>query len=76
MGFYSDGSPFPPPIACRQRVRCEPATECVGLYGQRHLVECWFSWLKQFRCVATRFEKAARNYLAIVTLAAMVLWLR
>ncbi|NDD65964.1 MAG: IS5/IS1182 family transposase, partial [Acidobacteria bacterium] len=25
---------------------------------------------------ATRFEKTARNYLAVVTLAAIVLWLR
>ncbi len=46
------------------------------LYAQRHLVECCFSRLKQFRRVATRFEKTARNYLAIVTLAAIILWLR
>ena len=29
------------------------------LYAQRHLVECCFSKLKQFRRVATRFEKTA-----------------
>ena len=46
------------------------------LYAQRHLVECCFSRLKQFRRVATRFEKTARNYLAVITLAAIVLWLR
>jgi transposase len=46
------------------------------LYAQRHLIECCFSKLKQFRRVATRFEKTARNYLAIVTLAATILWLR
>ena len=46
------------------------------LYAQRHLVECCFSKLKQFRRVATRFEKTARNYLAIITLAATILWLR
>ena len=46
------------------------------LYAQRHLVECCFSKLKQFRRVATRFEKTARNYLAVVTLAAIVLWLK
>lgn len=46
------------------------------LYAQRHLVECCFSKLKPFRRVATRFEKTARNYLAVVTLAAIVLWLR
>ena len=46
------------------------------LYAQRHLVECCFSKLKQFRRVATRFENTARNYLAVVPLAAIVLWLR
>jgi transposase len=46
------------------------------LYAQRHLIECCFSKLKQFRRVATRYEKTARNYRAIVTIAAIVLWLR
>ena len=46
------------------------------LYAQRHLVECCFSKLKQFRRVATRYEKTARNYLAVVTIAATILWLR
>lgn len=47
-----------------------------ALYTERHLVECCFAKLKQFRRVATRYEKTARNYLAVVTLAATVLWLR
>ena len=46
------------------------------LYAERHLVECCFSRLKQFRRVATRYEKTASNYRAVVTLAAIVLWLR
>jgi transposase len=46
------------------------------LYTRRHLVEGCFSKLKQFRRVATRFEKTARNYQAVVTLAAIVLWVR
>lgn len=46
------------------------------LYAQRHLVECCFSKLKQFRRVATRFEKTSRNYLAVITVAAIALWLR
>lgn len=46
------------------------------LYAQRHLVECCFSRLKQFRRVATRFEKTARNYLAVLHLAAAMLWMR
>jgi transposase len=46
------------------------------LYAQRHLIECCFSKLKQFRRVATRYEKTARNYLAVVTIAAIALWIR
>ena len=46
------------------------------LYAQRHLVECCFSKLKQFRRVATRYEKTAQNFLAVVTIAAAILWLR
>ena len=46
------------------------------LYAQRNLVECCTSKLKQFRRVATRSEKTVRNYFAVVTLAAIVLWLR
>lgn len=46
------------------------------LHKERHLIECCFSKLKQVRRVATRYEKTARNYLAVVTLAATILWLR
>ena len=46
------------------------------LHARRHLVECCLGKLKQFRRVATRFEKTARNYLAVITRAAIVLWLR
>lgn len=46
------------------------------LYAERHLVECCFSKLKQFRRVATRYEKTAKNYLAVITLAAIILWIR
>lgn len=45
-------------------------------YAQRHLVECCFSKLKQFRRIATRYEKTARNYRAIIALAATILWLK
>jgi transposase len=46
------------------------------LYAQRHLIECCFSKLKQFRRIATRYEKTARNYRAMVDLAATILWLK
>lgn len=47
-----------------------------NLYKERHLVECCIGKLKQFRRVATRYEKTARNYLSVVTIAATILWLR
>ena len=46
------------------------------LYAQRHLIECCFSKLKQFRRVATRYEKTTANYAAVVTIAAIALWMR
>ncbi|RVU06103.1 IS5/IS1182 family transposase, partial [Rhizobium sp. RMa-01] len=35
-----------------------------------------FSKLKQFRRIATRYEKTVRNYKAMIALAATILWLR
>lgn len=45
------------------------------LYKERNLVERFFNKLKQFRRLATRYEKTARNFLAMLTLAAIVIWL-
>jgi transposase len=45
------------------------------LYRQRFLVEIFFHNLKRFRAIATRYEKTARNYLALVQLACARLWL-
>ena len=47
-----------------------------AIYRQRNLVERFFCKLKQFRRVATRFDKLARNYLAAALLASTRLWLR
>ncbi|SHM36990.1 Transposase DDE domain-containing protein, partial [Paracoccus solventivorans] len=46
------------------------------LYRQRNLVERFFSKLKQFRKIATRYEKTAQNYLAAVLMACSRLWMR
>jgi transposase len=45
------------------------------LYAARHLIENFFAKLKQFRAIATRYEKTARNFLAAVQLVATVVWL-
>jgi transposase len=46
------------------------------LYRERNRVERFFNRLKHCRRVATRYEKLAANYLAMVKLAAIRIWLR
>jgi transposase len=43
-------------------------------YRQRNLIERMFARLKDFRRIATRYDKLARNYLAGVLLAAAMIW--
>ena len=45
------------------------------LYRTRHLIDNFFAKLKQFRAVATRYDKTARNFLATVHLAAIAILL-
>ncbi len=45
------------------------------LYKARHLIENFFAKLKQFRAIATRYDKTARNFLGGVHLAAAAIWL-
>lgn len=45
------------------------------LYKARHLVENFFMKLKQFRAIATRYDKTARNFLGAVFLAGSYIWL-
>lgn len=46
------------------------------LYKERHLVETFFAKIKQFRRIATRYEKTARNFLAMIALACTMVWLQ
>lgn len=45
------------------------------LYRRRHRVENFFQRLKRYRRVATRYEKLAANFFAMVCLAAALVWL-
>lgn len=45
------------------------------LYKARHLIENFFAHLKQYRAIATRYDKRAINFLGAVYLAASVIWL-
>ena len=46
-----------------------------SLYRQRNRVERCFNRLKQFRRIATRYEKKGENYLGMLTLASIIMWL-
>ena len=43
-------------------------------YRERNLIERMFGRLKDFRRIATRYDKLARNFLAAVALAAIIIW--
>ena len=45
------------------------------MYKARHLMENFFCKLKQYRAIATRYDKTARNFLAAIHLAAAIIWL-
>ncbi len=44
-------------------------------YKRRNVVERCFNRLKQFRGLATRYDKTATSYTATVTIASLLLWL-
>ena len=46
-----------------------------GAYRERNVIERLINRLKQWRRIATRYEKRAATYRAMVTLASILLWL-
>jgi transposase len=45
------------------------------LYKERNQVERFFQKLKNYRRIATRYERLARNYIAMLVLVSTVIWL-
>ena len=45
-------------------------------YKERHVVECFFNKLKQFRRVATRYDKLSRNFLSFALLVSTIILLK
>ena len=58
-----------------RKTRTSPCPFDRDLYKARHLIENFFCKLKQFRAIATRYDKTARNFLAAIHLAAATIWL-
>lgn len=60
-----------PPRSNRKTLRYYDAE----LYKERNHVERFFQKLKNYRRIATRYERLARNYFAMLTLVSIVIWL-
>jgi transposase len=59
-----------------QKSRKEQRVIDTDLYKERNLVERFWRKAKEFRRVATRYEKTARNFLAFVHVAALMILLQ
>ncbi len=45
-------------------------------YKERNLIERFFSKIKHFRRIATRYEKLANNYKSMILLSFIMIWIR
>lgn len=59
----------------RRRDEVPRATFDRAAYRERNRVERLFNRLKQHRAIATRYDKLAEHYCALLLLAAILLWL-
>jgi len=59
-----------------KRNRKAPAEYDKEFYKARHLVENFFSKLKDFRAIATRYDKTATSFLSGILIASAALWLK
>lgn len=64
-------TPVIPPKANRR----EPRKTDFALYRERNLVERFFCNLKQYRALATRYDKLANTFLAALTLICILFWI-
>ena len=64
-------TPVIPPKANRR----EPRETDFALYRERNLIERFFCKIKQYRAIATRYDKLANTFLAAVALVCVLLWL-
>ena len=62
---------IPPKSNRKEAIACDPE-----IYRQRNRVERFFNRIKHFRRIATRYEKYACTFLAMVHLTAAFLYLR
>jgi transposase len=56
--------------------RKDPGKLRKKIYRKRHRIENAFCALKQFRCVATRYEKLVLNYAGVIAMVCVIQWLK
>ncbi len=61
--------------ARRQRTPGRKPTFCKETYRRRNVIERCINRLKQWRGIATRFDKRAVNYRAMIVVASLMIWL-
>lgn len=54
----------------------DPCNYDKDIYKERHVVECFFSKIKYFRHIFSRFDKSARNFAAFLAFVGACIWLR
>jgi transposase len=64
------------PIIPSKRSRTFKRPYDTELYKERNLIERFFNKLKQFRRIATRYDKLLANFMGFVKLAAIAIWLK
>jgi len=62
------------PVIPNKRNRKQPFRFDKRTYKWRHRIENAFCRLKDFRRIATRYDRLARNYLASICLVAAIVW--
>ncbi len=55
--------------------RLHPADYNKNLYKARHLIENFFTKLKQYRAIATRYDKTSTTFMGAIYLGSIVVWL-
>jgi len=63
------------PVIPPRSNRSKPVSCSFRQYRDRNRIERMFNRLKQFRRIATRYDKTAKSFLAFLHLAAARLWL-
>jgi transposase len=64
------------PVIPSRKNRRQPRVIDEHLYKERHLIECFFGFIKHYRRVFSRFDKKASTFLAFLQFVATLIWMR